>query len=325
MSYPIDRPRRLRRSEGIRRLVCETRLAPDHLIYPLFVVSGEDVAAPLEAIPGARLLSGRPLVEEAKAVSGVGIPAVLLFAVLDDKDKDADATSGYDPMGPVQQSVRRLKKEVPDLVVVTDLCLCEYTSHGHCGLLENGEIHNARTLACIQQLALSHARAGADFIAPSGVMDGVVGAIREILDREGFHNVATMPYSAKFASIFYGPFKAATRSAPGESKHATHQVDVANARGALHKIRQDIGEGADVVIIKPALTSLDIIARARAETAVPIAAYNVSGEYQMLRSLYPGDPASQARVMLESLTCIKRAGADMIISYFAKDAARLIR
>jgi len=325
MTYPTHRLRRLRRTEGIRRMVRETRPAVQDLIYPLFVTAGENVRQPLPAIAGASLLSGRPLIEEARAVRDLGIPAILLFAVLEDSDKDESAAAGYDPDGPVQQSVHRIKNQVPELVVITDLCLCEYTSHGHCGLLENGEIHNDRTLECIRKVALSHARAGADFIAPSGVMDGVVQAMRSALDGDGFHNVATMPYSAKFASVLYGPFKSATRSVPGESKHATHQVDVANRRGALHKIRQDVEEGADAVIIKPALTSLDIIVQARAETLVPIAAYNVSGEHQMLRSLYRDDPASQTRAVLEALTCIKRAGADMVITYFAKDIAGWIR
>lgn len=321
MTYPVTRLRRLKRTEGIRRMVRETRVSADDLIYPLFVTGGENFRQPLDAIEGASLLAGAPLVEEAKAVRDLGIPAVLLFAVLEESEKDENAACGYDPGGAVPQAVRRIKHEVPDLVVITDLCLCEYTSHGHCGILVGGEIHNERTLECLCRMALAHARAGVDMVAPSGVMDGVVRALRSALDGEGLQNVATMPYSAKFASALYGPFKAATRSAPRESKHATHQVDVANRRAALHKIRQDIEEGADAVIVKPALTSLDIIAQARAEFPVPIAAYNVSGEHRMLGSLGAGDPAARMRLALEALTCIKRAGADMIITYFAKEVA----
>jgi porphobilinogen synthase len=324
MVYPVHRLRRLRRNEGIRRMVREADLSPDDLIYPLFIPEGQNVSAPLEAMPGLGLLSGSPLREEVKAVRDLGIPAVLLFGVVEDIRKDEHATAGYAEDGPVQEAVRQIKNTVPDLVIVTDLCLCEYISHGHCGILKNGEIDNDLTLECIKKIALSHARAGADVIAPSGVMDGVVQAIRTVLDRAGYQNVLTMPYAAKFASQFYGPFKAATKSIPGESKHATHQVDIANGRQALHKICQDIEEGADIIIIKPALTSLDIIARAREQYYVPIAAYNVSGEYKMIHAASEGDPAYRTRLMLEVLTCIKRAGADMIITYFAKDAARVL-
>ncbi len=264
-------------------------------------------------------MSGVHLIEEARGLYDAGVRAVLLFGVPAESEKDNEATASWNPAGCVQRAVRELKGSVPGLVVVTDLCLCEYTRHGHCGLLRNGEIDNDLTLEAIRKAALAQAQAGADIIAPSGMMDGAVQAIRSVLDRSGYANVLTMPYSAKFASALYGPFKQATNSAPAESKHATHQVDVANARQAMEEIRQDIDEGADIVIVKPALSSLDIITSARRRFHVPIAAYNVSGEYNMIRAAAGDDPAERMRLALELLTCIKRAGADLIITYFARD------
>ena len=321
MAFPVHRLRRLRRSQGIRRLVRETRLHVDDLIMPLFVAGEDDVRQPLEALPGVDLLSGRHLNEEARELAALGVPAVLLFGVPQESDKDDGATAAWDPRGCVPRAVRELKRAAPGLVVITDLCLCEYTRHGHCGLLRDGEIDNDLTLEAICRAAVAQAEAGADVVAPSGMMDGTVQAIRRALDGDGHAGVLTMPYSAKFASALYGPFKEATRSAPSESKHATHQVDVADARQALLEIGRDVEEGADIVIVKPALTSLDIIASARREFDVPIAAYNVSGEYNMILAAAEGDPLEKARLALETLTCIKRAGAGLIITYFAKEIA----
>lgn len=325
MTFPAHRPRRLRRTEGIRRLVRETQLSTDALIYPLFVAGEDGIRRPLEALPGIELLSDDHLLEEARLTRDLGIPAVLLFPVPDQSAKDEQASLSWSADGPVQRAVRQIKAAVPELVVIADLCLCEYNLSRHCGLLRDGEIDNDLTLQCIQKSALSLAEAGADVVAPSGMMDGCVRAIRSILDERGYMGVLTMPYSAKFASSLYGPFKAVTNSAPAESKHATHQVDVANSRQALSKIQTDIDEGADMVIVKPALCCLDIVARARQRFEAPIAAYQVSGEYSMILSASGGDTEGRTQLMMESLTCIHRAGADMIITYFAKEAARYLR
>ena len=323
--FPVHRPRRLRRTENIRRLVRETQLSTDDLIYPLFVAGEEQVKRPLEALPGVNMLSGDHLLEEVRIVRDLGIPAVLLFGIPEDSAKDENASLAYSPKAPVQRAVRQIKNTVPELVVISDVCLCEYHRDGHCGLVRDGEIDNDLTLESIQKSALSLAEAGSDIIAPSGMMDGTVRAIRSVLDGAGYAQALTMPYSAKFHSRLYGPFKDATRSTPAESKHATHQVDVANARQALSKIRMDIEEGADIIIVKPALWYLDIVARARKMFDVPIAAYNVSGEYNMVIAAGRGHSAAATELMLEALSCIKRAGADMIITYFAKDAARVLR
>jgi len=325
MPFPIHRLRRLRRTPGLRRLVTETRLHADDLVSPLFVAAEDNVRRPLQALPGVDLLSGRHLTEEARALEAAGVPAVLLFGVPLDSDKDDGATAAWDPRGCIPRAVRDLKRAAPGLVVITDLCLCEYTRNGHCGLLKNGEIDNDLTLEAIRKAAVAQAEAGADIVAPSGMMDGAVRAIRGALDGAGYDGVLTMPYSAKFASALYGPFKEATHSAPAESKHATHQLDVANARQALVEIGQDVEEGADIVIVKPALTSLDIIATARREFDVPVAAYNVSGEYNMILAAAGGDPQARNRLALEALTCIKRAGADLIITYFAREIAAALR
>ncbi len=325
MAYPVHRLRRLRRAEGLRNLVRETRLCPEDLIAPLFVASGRDERRPLAALPGVDLLAGSRLVEETRGLVEAGVQAVLLFGVPEDSEKDEGATAAWDPDGCVQRAVRELKRALPGAVVITDLCLCEYTRHGHCGLLRDGEIDNDRTLEAVQKAALAQAEAGADIIAPSGMMDGAVQAIRAVLDRSGFPGVSIMPYSAKFASALYGPFKEATRSAPAESKHATHQVDVANARQALLEIEHDVAEGADIVIVKPALSSLDIIAEARRRFSVPVAAYNVSGEYNMILAAAGDSRSERTRLALEILTCIKRAGADLIITYFAREIAGVLR
>lgn len=325
MSFPVHRPRRLRRTEAIRRLVREVRLAADDFVLPLFVCAEENTRRPLAAIPGVDLLSGEPLLEEAHRIRDLGIPAVLLFAVVDERAKDDEASAAWSPEAPVQRAIRLLKAHVPQLVLIADLCLCEYTRQAHCGLLRQGEIDNAATLAALQKAAVSLAEAGADVVAPSGMMDGSVGALRSALDQAGFARVLTMPYSAKFASRLYGPFKQATQSAPAESLHATHQVDVASGRQALAKIALDVEEGADIVIVKPALGSLDILWQARRRFDVPLAAYHVSGEYNMVLAAARDDPPAAHALMMELLTVIKRAGADMIITYYAKEAAAALR
>lgn len=324
MSFPQQRMRRLRSSGPLRRLVRESRLSVSDFIYPLFVSGLPEVRRPLGALPGMMLLSGRPIEDEARRLRDLGIPAVLLFAVLEDAAKDAAASLASSSAGPVQQAIGRIRSAAPELVVIADLCLCEYTSDGHCGLLRDGEIDNDLTLAALERAAVSLAGAGAAVIAPSGMMDGVVGALRAALDREGYSHTLVMPYSAKFASALYGPFKTATRSAPAESKHATHQLDPGNTRQAMEEIRLDIEEGADMIIVKPALGYLDVVAAARARYDVPIAAYQVSGEYNMIHHAAGGDPAALERLMLEMLLSIKRAGADMIITYFAPEAARAL-
>ncbi len=322
MVFPVQRPRRLRRTPAIRDLVRETILGPNDFIQPLFVASGRDVSRPIPGIPGMNLLSGRPLAETARAISDLSIPAVLLFGMPRPEDKDDLATSASSSAGPTQEAVRVIHEAAPELVVITDLCLCEFNTTGHCGVFRDGRIDNDLTLERIREIAVSHASAGADVIAPSGMMDGVVGTIRSALDEAGYADVLVMPYSAKFASRFYGPFKEATDSVPSESLHATHQVDVANGREALHEIALDVEEGADMVIVKPAMTSLDILAEARRRFRIPLAAYHVSGSYRMLWDAAGDDEEARSALMMEALTCIRRAGADMIITYYARDAAR---
>lgn len=294
----------------------------EDLVYPLFVGAADDVDRPLPQIEGARLLSGGPLAQEAAHVAELGIPAVLLFGMPREEDKDDRATAASAADGATQRAVRTIRNAAPGLAIVADLCLCEFTTDGHCGIARGDGIDNDLTLECIRRIALSQAEAGADAVAPSGMMDGAVQTIRAALDDAGHHHVLTMPYSAKFASKLYGPFKEATKSSPAESRHATHQLDVANVREALRKIESDIEEGADVVIVKPALSSLDVIARAREAFHVPIAAYNVSGVHGMLRTTGAGDDERLREIVMEVLTCIRRAGADMIITYFAKDVVR---
>jgi porphobilinogen synthase len=324
MSFPQRRLRRLRQTGAIRELVRESSLSASDFVYPLFVTSRPNVHEPLGAIPDVSLLSGAPLESEARRLQQAGIPAVLLFAVLEDHEKDPAAALASSSDGPMQQAIARIRSAAPGLAVIADLCLCEYSSDGHCGVLHNGALDNDLTLARLQQAALSLAAAGAGIIAPSGMMDGIVRSLRQTLDSEGFHDVLTMPYSAKYASALYGPFKTATRSAPAESRHATHQLDPANRRQAMEEIRLDAEEGADIIIVKPAMAYLDVVAAARSEFNLPIAAYQVSGEYNMLHHAAGGNPDALNRLMLEMLLCIKRAGADMIITYFAPTAARLL-
>jgi porphobilinogen synthase len=324
MAFPVHRLRRLRQKETIARMVRETTLSVDDLIYPLFVASEDNVRSEIREIPGCCFLSGRYLVEAAKEVMELGIPAVLIFGIPLESQKDENASMGYSPEGAIQKAVRKLKSAAPGLTLITDVCLCEYTVHGHCGVIRDNQIHNDLTLELIQKCALSHAEAGADVVAPSAMMDGMVQAIRAVLDDSGYHDTLTMPYSAKFASNFYGPFKQGTKSKPKISKHRTHQIDFANGDEAIREIRLDVEEGADMVIVKPALTCLDIVYRVKQECHIPLAAYNVSGEYAMILAAGERNLIDREQVMLETLTCIKRAGADMIITYFAREAARLL-
>lgn len=319
MTFPATRLRRLRTTPAIRDMVRETRVTAHDLIMPVFAPAAPDTNQPLPQIHGMRLLSGAPLAAEAREIQALGIPAVLVFGMPNKTARNDAASAAHAADGPIQDAVRTLKRAAPGLTVITDLCLCEFTDHGHCGLLRGDRIDNDATLACLQRAAVSHAEAGADVIAPSGMMDGVVRSLRQALDDAGHTHVLTMPYSAKFASGFYGPFKSATDSIPGESRHATHQLDPANADQALHEIELDIGEGADIIMVKPALPSLDILRAARERFPAPLAAYQVSGVYNMLWQAAEGE--DRHRLMSEILTCIKRAGADMIVTYYAKQAA----
>ncbi len=322
MAFPYQRLRRLRQSEPLRRMVRETHLRPEDLIYPLFVVTGRDQRQPIASMPGQFRLSIDLLVKEAADARQLGIPAVILFGIPDKKDERG--SGAYDPNGIVQRAVKALKEQVPGLVVITDVCIDEYTSHGHCGLVQDGRILNDETLDCLRAMALTHAKAGVDMLAPSDMMDGRVGAIRDELDRGGFSELPIMAYSAKFASCFYAPFREAADSSPKFGDRQSYQMDPANAREALREIDLDIEEGADIVMVKPALPFLDIIAAARARTNHPIAAYQVSGEYSMIKAAAQAGWLDETRAMLESLVSIKRAGADLILTYFAKEAARLL-
>ncbi len=318
----VYRPRRLRRTDAIRRMVRETVLSPADFIYPMFVTSGKGVRREVAAMPGVARLSVDLLVEEARAAWDLGVPAVLLFGL--PQKKDETGSEAASPRGAVQQAVRALKKALPDLVVITDVCLCGYTSHGHCGIVHKGEIDNDATLEVLAQVALSHAEAGADLVAPSDMMDGRVGAIREALDDRGFEMVGILSYAVKYASAFYGPFREAAESAPQYGDRRGYQMDPANAREAMREATLDVEEGADIIMVKPALPYLDIISQLAGEFDLPIAAYQVSGEYSMLKAAAQKGWLIEGAVMLESLTAIKRAGADLILTYFAKDAARLL-
>lgn len=323
MEFPRYRPRRLRRSENLRRMVRETRLSVDQFIYPLFAVEGRGVRNPVTSMPGVFQLSVDELVKEAATVQALGIPAVLLFGLPDHKDDHG--SSAHDPDGIIQQATAAIKEKNPDLVVITDVCLCEYTSHGHCGLLKGQEVDNDSTLEVLAQVALSHARAGADMVAPSDMMDGRMAAVREALDQNGFQNTAIMAYAAKYCSAFYGPFRDAADSAPQFGDRRAYQMDVCNAIEAVREVALDIGEGADIVMVKPALPYLDVIRLVKQEFDWPLAAYNVSGEYAMVKAAAANGWLDGDRVMMETLLAIRRAGADLIITYFAKDAAKLLQ
>jgi porphobilinogen synthase len=304
-------------------MIRETRLSVDNFVYPLFVTFGKDVKKPISSMPGNFQMSVDHLIKEVQKAKELGIPAVLLFGIPEKKDEVASGAFMKD--GVVQQAVRRIKDKVPGVIVVTDVCLCEYTSHGHCGMIEKGEVDNDASLEVIAETALSHAKAGADMVAPSAMMDGQVGAIRDTLDEAGFDNLPIMAYSAKYASCFYGPFREAAESAPQFGDRKTYQMDPANGDEAIREISLDVEEGADIIMVKPALPYLDIIRRAREEFDLPIAAYNVSGEFSMIKAAAKLGWMDGEKAMMEALTSIKRAGADIIITYFSMEAAKILQ
>jgi porphobilinogen synthase len=322
MPFPLYRPRRLRESPLLRSMVRETSLRVDDFVYPLFAVHGRGVREPIGSMPGQYRLSIDELLKECKDAASMGIPAVLLFGL--PRDKDPRGTEAYADDGIIQQAVRAVKDTIPDLLVITDVCLCEYTSHGHCGVVEDGRVKNDPTLELIARTALSHAEAGADVVAPSDMMDGRVAAIREGLDEGGYPELPIMAYSAKYASAFYGPFREAADSTPQFGDRRSYQMDPANTLEAMREVALDVDEGADIVMVKPALPYLDVIARVKTEFGLPVAAYSVSGEYAMLKAAGQLGWLDEERAMLEALTGIRRAGADIVITYFAKDAARLL-
>ena len=322
MPFPIHRPRRLRSSEPIRRLVRETQLAPSQFILPLFVCPGEGVRKEISSMPGNAQLSVDNLVREAEDCKKRGLGGVILFGIPEEKDELA--SGAYDPNGITQRAVRALKKEVPGLLVMTDVCNCEYTSHGHCGFVKNGDVENDTTLEWLSKTAVSHAQAGADIVAPSDMMDGRVAAIRETLDGAGLTNTPILSYAAKYASVFYGPFREAAESTPQFGDRRSYQMDPANAREAMREIALDLEEGADMIMVKPALPYLDIIREARNTFDVPLGAYQVSGEFSMIMAAADKGWLDLDRTILESLTSIRRAGADFILTYFAKRAAELL-
>ena len=322
MSFPIHRPRRLRRNENLRRMTRETHLRVDDLIMPLFIVPGTRVENPIGAMPGIAQLSIDRAVEECKQIRDLGIPGVILFGIPD--EKDAVGSDAYSDNGIIQRALCALKEEVPGLTLITDVCLCEYTDHGHCGLIKGNDVDNDATLELLVKESLSHVRAGADMVAPSDMMDGRVGAIRQALDQQGFPHIPIMAYAAKFASGFYGPFREAAESTPQFGDRRSYQMDPANGDEAIREVALDIEEGADIVMVKPALPYLDIIRRVKEKFGHPLAAYNVSGEYAMLKAAALNGWLDEERVMLEALTSIKRAGVDLILTYFAKDAARIL-
>ncbi|MEK7870621.1 MAG: porphobilinogen synthase, partial [Nitrospirota bacterium] len=320
MAFPIQRLRRLRQQDSFRRMVRETVLSPADFIYPLFVVEGQGRREEIGSMPGQFRLSVDLLVKEAAEVKSLGIPAIILFGI--PAKKDDRGSSGYDPNGIVQRAIKAVKDQVPGLAVITDVCIDEYTDHGHCGIVKNGKILNDETLECLRTMARTHAEAGADMVAPSDMMDGRVAAIRAELDQAGFPELPIMAYAAKFSSCFYAPFRDAAYSSPQFGDRQSYQMDPANGREALREIDSDVEEGADIVMVKPAMPYLDIIAQARSRTLLPIAAYQVSGEYSMIKAAGRAGWLDETRAMMESLLSIRRAGADLILTYFAKDAVR---
>ena len=323
MTFPTHRPRRLRRTEALRGFVRETRLSTSGLVYPMFACPGTKVRAEVSSMPGIFQQSVDQVVEECREVAGLGIPAVILFGLPDKKDEVGSEAS--DPNGAVQRAIEAIRKEKLDLLVITDVCLCEYTSHGHCGVIEKGDVANDPSVERLAAAALSHARAGADIVAPSDMMDGRVGAIRQKLDANGFEDVAILSYAAKYCSGFYGPFREAAQSAPQFGDRRSYQMDPANAREALREVALDLEEGADMIMVKPALPYLDIIQRVRERFDVPVAAYNVSGEYAMVKAAARNGWIDEQRVVLEILTGIQRAGAEIVLTYHAKDVARWLK
>ena len=322
MYFPQYRPRRLRASETIRRMVRETTLSPDNFIYPMFVTHGKGVKKEISSMPGNYQQSIDNLVKDCEEVHGLGIPAVILFGIPEHKDELG--TEAYSDEGIVQHAIKAIKNKLPELLVITDVCMCEYTSHGHCGVIRNGEVQNDETLELLAKEALSHAKAGADMVAPSDMMDGRVAAIRDILDDEGFESIPIMAYAAKYASGFYGPFREAAESTPQFGDRRSYQMDPSNSREAMREVALDIEEGADIVMVKPALSYLDIISQVKQGFELPVAAYNVSGEFSMVKAAAKMGWIDGDRVMMEILTSIKRAGADMILTYHAKEAAQLL-
>jgi len=323
MQFPEYRPRRLRKNELFRRLVRETTVTVDDLVAPLFICPGRGVRRSVSSMPGVFQLSIDQAVKEVESLKNLDITAVILFGVPEGKDESASGAFAHE--GIIQRAIREIKKKVPEIIVITDVCLCEYTSHGHCGLLRKNEVDNDLTLEVLAEVAVSHAKAGADMVAPSAMMDGQVGAIREALDEAGFEEIPIMAYSAKYASSFYGPFREAAESAPQFGDRKAYQMDPANSDEAMREISLDVSEGADIIMVKPALPYLDIIRRAKEEFDLPLAAYNVSGEYAMVKAASQLGWMDGERVMMEVLTAIKRAGADLIITYFAPEVARLIK
>ncbi|RJQ42932.1 MAG: porphobilinogen synthase [Nitrospiraceae bacterium] len=320
MSFPIHRPRRLRLNRIIRNMVRETLITPNDFIYPLFVISGKGVRKKISSMPGCFQVSVDECVKEAQNAHKFGIPAIILFGIPERKDEKG--TEAYNPKGIVQTAIRAIKDKVPDLVVITDVCMCEYMSHGHCGIVKKGKILNDPTLELLAKEALSHAKAGADMVAPSDMMDGRIMAIRNILDTNGFEDIPVMSYAAKYASAFYSPFREAAESTPSFGDRRSYQMDPANRRESLKEVALDIEEGADIVMVKPALSYMDIISDVKDTFDVPVAAYNVSGEYSMVKAAAKMGWIDEMKVVLEILTSMKRAGADMILTYHAVDAAR---
>ena len=323
MAFPTTRLRRMRATEAHRRMVRETVLSVNDLIYPLFVVPGRNIRREISSMPGSFQLSVDQVITEAKEVSSLGIPAVILFGIPEHKDETG--SEAYASGGIVQQAIKVVKDSVPELLVITDVCLCEYTDHGHCGVVKGGQILNDPTVELLAKEALSHAKAGADIIAPSDMMDGRVSAIRKVLDGDGFERLPILSYAAKYASGFYGPFREAAESTPQFGDRRSYQMDPANSREAMREAALDIEEGADMVMVKPALAYLDIICKIKERWDLPVAAYNVSGEYAMVKAAGRLGWIDEGRVMMEILTSIKRAGADVILTYFAKEAARALQ
>src|SRR5882757_1255604 len=322
MSFPDTRPRRLRRTPALRRLVRETILTPDNFIYPLFVCPGKGVKNEISSLPGQFHFSVDMLAREAEEIAKLGIPGVILFGLPEKKDEVG--SEAWHPEGAVQRAIRAIKKATPELTVMVDACFCEYTTHGHCGVIMNGDVDNDATLENLGRVALSYAKAGADLVAPSGMMDGFVGFLRETLDEEDFQRVGILSYAAKYASAYYGPFRTAVDSAPAFGDRQGYQMDPANVREAMREVALDVEEGADIVMVKPALAYLDVISEVRREFDVPIAAYNVSGEYAMIKAAAAKGWIDHDRVMMETLLSIRRAGADVILTYHAKEASKLL-
>jgi porphobilinogen synthase len=323
MNFPDYRPRRMRRTENLRRMIRETRLAPSDFIYPLFVVPGSGIAKPIGSLPGQFNYSIDKAVDAAAAAADLGIPGVILFGI--PEKKDAVGSEAWKESGIIQKAIRAIKKARPELIVMADACFCEYTDHGHCGILHDGELDNDASLENLARMVVSYAKAGVDVVAPSGMLDGFVGACRESLDEDGFDQVAIMAYSAKYASAYYGPFRDAVDSAPQEGDRRGHQMDPSNVAEALREVSMDVAEGADIIMVKPALAYLDVIRAVSDEVNMPIAAYNVSGEYAMIEAAAEKGWIDRDRVIMETLTGIRRAGSDMIISYHAPHACKLLQ